>query len=654
MKLQQTYGSIHPISYTIGKSTLHVVPSIHNSIFFHDAVYEVLQQHYIDNILIEFPHELAAEYRQCIARLPIPTILHHGLPKQTTLPLQQQAFVIHPGDSVHWAAYLGRILHVPVTFIDSLTTDPPSMYLPITPAELSFINWDILWQQLNLRQHLHSYHLQRSLHMAEQIKSALEDAQEILLVVGIAHWPVIHTYLSQQLTQLQPALPEALVQQILPFIAHAQLRHSKAHVWKFADIHPHSLHLIIDDLPAIITHYLDQFFDVVYYDPVQPLLEQLPYDYTSGILQIFFTAEQRYSKLFDDNISPASYTRMLQYLRNLMSLTQTISPSLYMLLTVAKGIADDDYAFEVYRAAIAYRYLPNEQQQLDEQIKFIPDEQQGNIIKFAFKRRFKRPILSKTELHDNEFDKYEDLDPIPEELYPGQWEDIWEKYSPFSTVSYPPEDVYIENYFHFLRKKALQAILKEKATTEEFQTTMLDGIDWKETIRHFHEHKIYVQNVPKSRVGIGALIVQFLENPTEEYSHHSILFAEHDQESDISIVSTSPGDIIVGPGISRMKLAAVISVYPPTGKIAHVPYGSDPLKTKLIFAAMKMATTNIIVLVSAKAPNAQQKYFAHTNGYKLVHIPMQQLTKASLHRLRTFHLLAHRSLRDIARYYLGY
>ena len=65
--------------------------------------------------------------------------------------------------------------------------------------------------------------------------------------------------------------------------------------------------------------------------------------------------------------------------------------------------------------------------------------------------------------------------------------------NPFSICSYPPEDVLIEKFGNFLKKKGHQLLVEEAAKTVPFSTSLEDGIDTKETIRHWHEKKLFVK-----------------------------------------------------------------------------------------------------------------------------------------------------------------
>lgn len=166
---------------------------------------------------------------------------------------------------------------------------------------------------------------------------------------------------------------------------------------------------------------------------------------------------------------------------------------------------------------------------------------------------------------------------------------------------------------------------------------------------------MYVKKYPRNVPPIGALIVQFAEEPvSDEYRHYSTLYAEHERESHLSIFSTEVAKEFVGPGICRIRFAAIISQFPPLGIPVRIPYSEDDLKLKLIYAAMNMSLSNIIGFVSPKPPSSAHRYFASQYGFRIIYLPMIQLTKSAMHRLKTMHLLANRSFREDAGEYIGF
>jgi len=624
-----------------------ILPTLHNEIEFSRLGAKLLQKHKIDQLLVELPQEIRKTLLTAIDRLPIPTVVHNGdlnqLDDKTLIPHPSSAYIVHPGESLYWTSFLARRSGIPVKFIDTWYENAYQTFqLPIGHPHLAAVGWTTFWKegaaitQQHLEQNLHRY---RSYQMQEFVVENLQPGKTLAVICGAAHWPAIVAGLRDKGFDISTSMiPVEIVDQYQQIIQNNEKpTPDQMPEWQLADIHPHTLHLVTGSLPF----YLERLVE----DPIG-------FDQMEAIRQLYFQAEQRYQQKFDDQVSTSSYQRLFQYLRNLGRTAGRIIPSLFDLIAAAKGMVDDDYAFEVYRVAIGYSFLPNDNQKLDNQLKFIPDEKQGRVIKFAFKRRIRRPILKKVD-KDTEF---EDLDPIPDEEYPGQWEEIWDRFSPYGYVSYPPEDEFIEQYLGYLRKRIIEILMEEQSSTMEFESSLEDGIDWRETMRHYHEGKIYVKKYPKNKFQVGALVIQFLEEPydTQGYSSHTTLFAEHDQESHISIITTEPGEVLVGPGISRVKYAAIVSQFPPVGMPYLISKENIELKLRLIWTAMNMSLNKIIGFVAKKPPTAAQRHFAAEQGYRIVYLPMGQLTADSLRRLRTMHLLAHRDLRDNAREYIGF
>ena len=74
---------------------------------------------------------------------------------------------------------------------------------------------------------------------------------------------------------------------------------------------------------------------------------------------------------------------------------------------------------------------------------------------------------------------------------PGEWA---QQTTGEAICSYPPEDLVIEEYGRFVKQKAKAILSEERARVEPFTTSILDGIDIRETIRNWHRHKIFVRN----------------------------------------------------------------------------------------------------------------------------------------------------------------
>jgi len=63
---------------------------------------------------------------------------------------------------------------------------------------------------------------------------------------------------------------------------------------------------------------------------------------------------------------------------------------------------------------------------------------------------------------------------------PGEWAN---QLNGTSICSYPPEDLVVEDYGRYLKKKGKSLLSEERVRVEPFTTSILDGIDMRETIR---------------------------------------------------------------------------------------------------------------------------------------------------------------------------
>ena len=131
-----------------------------------------------------------------------------------------------------------------------------------------------------------------------------------------------------------------------------------------------------------------------------------------------------------------------------------------------------------------------------------------------------------------------------------------------SICSYPPEDLVIEDYGRFLKKKGKSILSEERARTEPFTTSLLDGIDLRETIRNWHEGKIYVRQFQKISGEVGSVIVIFDEDRDDRYYYMTTWLGEHQNESDMAFYSTFPFDNLVGPGIGRGEYGGFLMSLP--------------------------------------------------------------------------------------------
>jgi hypothetical protein len=318
-------------------------------------------------------------------------------------------------------------------------------------------------------------------------------------------------------------------------------------------------------------------------------------------------------------------------------------PGLYEWVTAARGVADDNLAWEVFEAARCYPWQ-HEQAELTT-ARVDGDMLDLGIRQVRFRRRFfrvkQRPVAVPVRRR-----------PTPED--PLQW---LEAFDGSSICSYPPEDLVIEDYGRFLQAKAVSILAAETARSEPFSTSMLDGVDLRETLQRRHEGRIWVRELGRAPGEAGSVVVIFDEDRDGSgYLYRMTWLGEHEQESDMAFYATDPARQIVGPGIMRATHGGFMLTYPP-GRLWDVWNDPDYREAQskaevLLMAAVDYSVGRIVVHVGPNPPASRIADWASRRGRRLVHIPLGSLAPITLRKVRVLHILSGRDTRAAAKDYI--
>jgi len=222
--------------------------------------------------------------------------------------------------------------------------------------------------------------------------------------------------------------------------------------------------------------------------------------------------------------------------------------------------------------------------------------------------------------------------------------------------SYPPEDLLIEDYGRFLKRKAKSMLSEERSRTEPFTTSVLDGIDLRETIRNWHEQKIYVRQLDRIAGEVGASVVIFDADHENRYQYLTTWLGEHQNESDMAFYSTYPFEHLVGPGIGRAEYGGFLMTLPPRRMLdvwgdPDYDFAQDKPE-RLLLAALDYSMQRYVVYVAAKPPRSIFRSIAAHLNRRIVYIPIGQLSPTKLKKIRVVHVLDSYERRNDAREYL--
>ncbi len=359
-------------------------------------------------------------------------------------------------------------------------------------------------------------------------------------------------------------------------------------------------------------------------------------------IALFREAEHAYDLNTGEKMHHWQRRMLARYSRNLALTHHDLTASLFDLTIAARSIVDDNYAWDVWETASRYSHQHSVTD--IETVRISGDEVWLNTRRIRLRRRL--PSTKRRLANPR-------LKPRRKEKFPGEWAS---ELNGASICSYPPEDLVIEDYGRFLKKKGKSILSEERATVEPFTTSLLDGIDLRETIRNWHEGKIFVRNVQKIHGEVGSVVVIFDEDRDDRYNYMTTWLGEHQNESDMAFYSTRPFEHLIGPGIGRAEYGGFLMSLPARRMYDVWPDPDyDFAETKaerLLLAGLDYSMQRFVVYVAAKPPRSIFRNIAARFGRTIVYIPIGQLSPVTLKKIRVVHVLDGYDKRDRQRIHL--
>ena len=397
--------------------------------------------------------------------------------------------------------------------------------------------------------------------------------------------------------------------------------------------HPESLAEIVLEYPALQWRY----------ENFRPLLTDATLiDRRHAQLAVLRAAEKEYEAHTGERIAHWQRRLLARYTRNLALATNDLAAGIFDLAVAARSIADDNYAWDVWEAAGVY---PPQRTESDLPTARISGEEVWIDTRHIRLRR--RLPNTKQKLRPY------GLKPRKKEKVPGEWAS---QLNGAGICSYPPEDLVIEDYGRYLKKKGKSILSEERVRVEPFTTSILDGIDLRETIRKWYEGRIYVRQFNKVQGEVGSIVVIFDEDRDNRYTYMTTWLGENQNESDMAFYSTFPFDNMVGPGMGRAEYGGFLMSLP-ARRMYDVWQDPDyefaeSKSERLLMAALDYSIQRHVVYVAAKPPRTIFKTMASRLGRTIIYIPIGQLSPVSLKKIRVVHVLDGHDKCEIAKDYI--
>jgi hypothetical protein len=357
---------------------------------------------------------------------------------------------------------------------------------------------------------------------------------------------------------------------------------------------------------------------------------------------LFAEAERLYEKNTGEKIQHWQRRLFARYSRNLALISRMLVAGPFDLTIAARSIVDDNFAWELWNLASTALF-----QKIETDLSTVNisgEEVWVNMKRIQLHRRLPKPKSRP---------KPAGFRPRNKEDHPGEWA---RQFNGKQICSYPPEDIVLEDYGLFLKKKGKSILSQERSRVEPFTSSLLDGIDMRETLRHWHEKKLFVREFQKVGGDVGSVVVVFDEDRDGHYNWGMTWLGEHQQESDMAFYSTDPADKIVGPGICRAEYGGFLLSYPPRRMLDvwHDPdyWLAESKPETLLLAALDYSLQKFVVYVAAKPPRSVFKSLAAKMGKKIIYIPIGQLSPIAMKKIRVTHILDSYEKRAIAKNYI--
>ena len=448
--------------------------------------------------------------------------------------------------------------------------------------------------------------------MAARLRELEERYKSILLVVSILDWPWIK---DAYFSNVVPTRDDDAVE---PTVIQA--------------VDPKTLLFVLGELP----------FLTGLYERARGQLDDDENLSIDGVKELLLVARERYRSELKNRgrrLTPQLFSQYLKYVRNLSLIERRMTPDLYTLATAAQQFAGDQFAIALAETARDYPFLA--------EMPFPRISASINRARLAdgsivdMKCRLPGPATSWRSLC---------LHAKPDRRTQFEWQMRW---NPYSHCSWPPEDVAIEKFRTHVKEKARAIMGLDLARSEKFRTSLMDGLDIRETLRHWHTGELYVKVNPPTRGSLDCVVMLF-DSPADprDYPWRTTWMAEHQDESTLALFATNFHEEMVGPGIGLATYGGAVFLFPPR-PVADI--WSDPrldfvdtLEERVLAAGCLHSHHRHIALLSSAPPGAGWRRMARRFGKKIVHVPLHHFSQETVQQLRLVHVLNGRQIRSFA------
>jgi hypothetical protein len=595
---------------------IRIVPVLHNRMEFALEVRRQFHEFKPAHIAVEYPGTLGDLILRGVRRLPLLSAVHYREGDGTLMYL-----LIEPTDGQVEAVRLAFERALPVHFIDRDTEGYPQdlspMPDPYAVAKLGHYVYCQAYLRTKKDRPVSKEDELRERSMAYHLRKLNAAGEKVLFVCGLYHLPGVLKMLDLPQTE----------------VIGRRYREGAG----LAHLHRDSSREVMTEMPFLAATY-ERFRSESSGKGEVP-------DRLKVQNEIIALSRRSYWKNSKEDLTRSQVQVLNGFARNYALITGALVPSFYQLVVAARGAADDNFAYELWDKGSEYPWQ-TETSELPV-IRLSGEDLFLDQKRIRFHRRLKTfrrrlvPVPVKKKIR---------------EKVPGEWKKSFDR---FTICSYPPEDVVIEGYGKSLQEKALKIKTEENARIFPFVSSMMEGIDVRETVRNWSNGEIYVRESRPFRGKVGSVVVIFdpdLEKGREMFPWKVTWLGEHEQESDMAFYSTPAGEVMEGPGISKCQYGGFMLTYPP---LRVFDIWKDPFfdmarnkPERLLMAAIDYSLEKHVVYVAANPASGWCHSMAARLGKKVIYLPIGTFSPVILKKISRFHVLSGHHVRRYARQYI--
>ncbi len=408
--------------FTVDSGNVHAIPVVHYTMEFAAHVKKVFDRLKPDCIAVELAETMQLQLLHAASRLPdISLVMSHDKLFQPIYYLSE------PCDAAFEALRCALEHQLPAFCIDLDVDFYPEMREhvpdPYAIQRIGLEQYYNICQKSLEKENTPALDRDRELYMAKRLKELSLSYDRILFVGGMAH------------------IKNTL--RLMDNLSFPPLKHASRDVIQLYTLTEESCREVLAECGWISAKYEElrqEYSDTPLNAPLESPQLAFPPDRQKLIFQLYKKSAEIYTANTGSPFPGYHFRNIMKFARNYALITLRLMPDLFQILSAAKGCVDHNYAYEAWALATEYPFRKNIDGLPELNLSLEDMWGHSKIIRFHLRQPSRKSHYFQRQRKDQMQFKFKP---------PG----------PFSICSYPPEDVAIEKFGDFLKKKGYPDII---------------------------------------------------------------------------------------------------------------------------------------------------------------------------------------------------